>query len=336
MIAGRRVHFGFPAAARRRCARVAAPLTLLALAACDTPTSMLAGAGRDAVLVERLFWIMLAAAALIWVLVNGIAFYAARTEANPERERVARLFVVWCGMIVPTVVLVALLVGGMLLLRDMRGPRPDFEVNIDGEQFWWRVGYDTPAGRVVTANEIRLPAGRTVGLALSSTGVIHSFWAPALGGKMDLIPGRTNRMTLTPLEPGRWGGNCAEFCGTAHAQMRFEVEVMPAPDFDRWLAAEAAPAQVASDAGLAVFTSAGCGACHAVRGTGNAGTTGPDLTHLASRRTMAAGILPLDRETLAAWIRDPDAMKPGALMPAYPDLKDDAMQPLLDFLTGLK
>lgn len=317
-------------------ARRTMPLVLLALSGCDSRTSMLAGAGRDAILVERLFWIMLAAAVVIWAAVNGMAFYSSRATARPDRESTARLFVLWCGMVIPSVVLISLLVGGMFLLRDMRSARPDLALAVDGEQFWWRVTYDTPQGPVVTANEIRLPQGRTAGLTLASTGVIHSFWAPALGGKMDLIPGRTNRLTLTPVEPGRWGGNCAEFCGTAHAQMRFEVEVLPAADFDAWLAAEARPARIVSDEGLAVFTSAGCGACHTIRGTQAAGTAGPDLTHFASRHMMAAGVLPQDRAALRAWVRDPDTLKPGALMPAYPDLPDDRMEPLLDFLAGLE
>jgi len=315
--------------------RAATAAALLALAACDGPASMLAGAGREAAAVEALFWPMLAGAAIIWAVVIGLALHAARAPPHPEREDTAELFVIWGGMVLPAILLTALLVAGLLLLRDLGTSRADLTVTVEGEQWWWRVAYETPQGPISSANEIRLPLGRTAEFALRSDDVIHSFWAPALGGKMDMIPGRTTTLRLTPTKPGRWAGNCAEFCGIAHAQMRFAVVVLPPAEFDAWAAAELAPARTASEAGRAVFASAGCGACHAVRGTEAAGLAGPDLTHLAARATIAAGILPLTRDNLRAWIHNPAGQKPGALMPGFPDLPPERMEALLDYLAGL-
>lgn len=327
-----------PSAFRQNRLRRIAALSVCALllGGCEGAHSMLEGAGTGAAAVERLFWVMLAAAAVIWAGVMALAFHAARIKAQPEREDTAEKFVLLGGVVFPTVTLIALLVAGMLLLRGMIGGEPDLHVAVEGEQWWWRVDYRTPDGDVSTANEIRLPLGQTVELSLTSTDVIHSFWAPALGGKMDMIPGRTTTLKLTPVEAGRWGGVCAEFCGIAHAQMRFEIVVLPPEEFAAWLAAEARPAAPAASAdGQQVFLSAGCGACHAVRGTPAAGTAGPDLTHLAARATIASGIVPLTRDQLRAWIDDPDAVKPGALMPAFPDLAPAQMEALLDYLTGL-
>lgn len=316
--------------------RLAAPVAvLLALAACDGPSSMLAGAGPEAAAVEALFWPMLVGAAVIWAAVIALALHAARTRPHPGRERTAELFVIWGGMVLPAVLLVALLVAGLLLLRDLGALRADLRISVEGEQWWWRVAYETPQGPIRSANEIRLPQGRTAEFALRSDDVIHSFWAPALGGKMDMIPGRTTTLRLTPTRTGRWAGSCAEFCGLAHAQMRFAVVVLPPAEFDDWAAAEASPARNASEAGRAVFASAGCGACHTIRGTAAAGLAGPDLTHLAARETIAAGILPLTRDNLRAWIRNPAGQKPGALMPGFPDLATERMEVLLDYLAGL-
>jgi len=190
-----------------------------------------------------------------------------------------------------------------------------------GHQWWWEIRY--PALDVVTANELHVPVSEPADpkptyLTLESADVVHSFWVPRLAGKTDLIPNRRNVMWIEPRETGLFRGQCAEYCGTQHAHMLLRVYVHPRAEFERWVAAQRQPA--VRDPGVAtgreVFETTACISCHTVRGTGAAGGFGPDLTHLMSRDTLAAGAVPLTRETLDAWIADPDHLKPGALMPA--------------------
>jgi cytochrome c oxidase subunit II len=179
-----------------------------------------------------------------------------------------------------------------------------------------------------------------VEIVLDSPDVIHSFWIPSLGGKMDMIPGRTTRLVLEPERPGTYRGACAEYCGESHALMAFSVEVMERDDFDAWLAAERAPAAAPTAdparRGAELFHQVGCGACHAIRGTEATGDIGPDLTHLASRRTLAAGTLPMTEEALVRWISDPQAVKPGARMPAFGVLGEQRVEALAAYLASLK
>ena len=211
---------------------------------------------------------------------------------------------------------------------------------MQGERWWWRVGYDGPDGPVASANEIRLPAGTRAEIVLTADDVIHSFWVPALGGKTDMIPGRVNRMSLEPLEPGVYRGQCTEFCGLSHAQMAFEAVVMEPGAFADWLAAEAAPARPPASAearlGWAVFREEGCAACHTIRGTRAAGRVGPDLTHLASRESLAAGILPMTHAALMDWIARTEAHKPGVRMPPYPHIPEGRLSALASYLMGLE
>ena len=189
---------------------------------------------------------------------------------------------------------------------------------------------------VVSANEIRLPIGQRVDFELRSADVIHSFWIPPLGGKMDMIPGRTNRLSLQATEAGTFRGPCTEFCGTSHALMAFAAIAMPRGDFDRWLAERASPSPGAAGEGAAPFLRQGCGACHRVDGTEAQGAIGPDLSHVGSRETIGAGILPNGEATLARFIADPDAVKPGALMPAYDMLPPDEIAAIAAYLRGLR
>lgn len=190
---------------------------------------------------------MTAGAVVIWVGVLALALYVARAEPHDARERQAKQLII-AGAAIPTVVLAALLAYGLTLLpRALASAPPNtLRVWVHGEQWWWRIRYqpaDAPA--FVLANEIRLPVGRPVEFLLESDNVIHSFWVPSLGGKMDLIPGRTNRLLLRPTRVGTFAGMCAEFCGRAHASMRLTVIVLPVDEFDRWAEAQAA-APVAS------------------------------------------------------------------------------------------
>ncbi|HMA15344.1 MAG: cytochrome c oxidase subunit II [Bacteroidota bacterium] len=317
------------------------PALALLLAGCGGPQSALDVAGREAEAVASLFWIMLAGAAVIWTLVIGTAVYALRFRKGSHDPRVARWFLLGGGVAFPVIVLTGLLVHGLLLMKDLRPAETQLTLAVTGEQWWWRVRYETPGGQAVSsANEIRLPAGRAAELILDSPDVIHSFWVPPLGGKMDMIPGRTTRLVLEPERPGRYRGACAEYCGASHALMAFTVEVMAPAAFDDWLAAEARPAAApngeAARRGADLFVDVGCGACHAVRGTVAAGTIGPDLTHLAGRPTLAAGTLPMTEDALARWIADPQAVKPGALMPPFAALGEARIADLAAYLAGLR
>ncbi|EPX75836.1 cytochrome c oxidase subunit II [Salipiger mucosus] len=312
-------------------------LTLpLFLAGCSGRHNWLASAGAEADRVEGLFWVLLIGAAVIWCLVIGAAVYAHRRQVDPSLETQARRFIIWGGAVFPSVLVGTLLVWGLVILRDITADEGDLTVRVDGERWWWRVIYETSEGDVVTANEIRLPVDRTALFRLTADDVIHSFWVPALGGKMDMIPGRETRLTLTPVKTGNWGGLCAEYCGGAHALMRFDAIVMEQADFEAWLAHEAEPAQVAAgDPGYTVFAEEGCGACHTIRGTEAAGPVGPDLTHLAAREKLGAGIYEMTPGNMARWITETHEMKPDIDMPPYPDLSGARLDRLVAFLMSL-
>jgi cytochrome c oxidase subunit 2 len=274
--------------------------------------------------------------ALIWSAVMGVAVYAVLGRNKPASERFADRLILGGGVILPTVVLAALLTYGLRLLPAWRTEdAPDLRVAVTGEQFWWRIAYELADGtRVETANELHLPVGRVVEFELAAHDVIHSFWVPPLGGKLDLVPGRRNLLRLTPSETGRFRGVCAEFCGPSHALMAFQVVVHEPEAFDAWLAAEAAPSDSGADA--SAFRTAGCGACHQVRGLVAEGAVGPDLTHLARRETLAAGTLPMSEAALSAWLTDPAAVKPDARMPAFGHLSQDEHTAILAFLMTLR
>ena len=207
-----------------------------------------------------------------------------------------------------------------------------------GEQFWWRVAY-RPAddtAPVLSANEIRLPAGQPVEFLLESTDVIHSFWIPPLAGKMDMIPGRETRLSIVATKPGTYRGACTEYCGTSHALMAFTVVVMEPDAFGQWLAARASPSPGVSAPGHELFLSNGCGACHRVAGTEANGRVGPDLSHVGSRATIGAGILPNDAETLENFIAHPQVIKPGSWMPGFSMLPEQDIAEIAAWLKGLE
>jgi cytochrome c oxidase subunit 2 len=305
------------------------------LAACVSEQSMLHPAGEDSSAVTDLFWVMAAGTIVIWLVVMGITVYAVLGKRRPKTERFADRFILIGGVAFPSVTLAALLIFGLALLPDwVRADTPDLRVHVTAEQFWWRVAYERPDGTLIqSANELHLPAGQTAEFVLNSTDVIHSFWIPNLGGKIDVIPGRTNLWRLRPTETGVFRGVCAEFCGPSHALMAFPVVVHEPSGFEARLAAEAAPAE--THPGHDLFISAGCDACHAVRGTSAGGAVGPDLTHFASRRNMAAGTLPISADTLQSWLIDPDHHKPDVRMPSYESLPMDERDALVLYLLGL-
>jgi cytochrome c oxidase subunit 2 len=215
------------------------------------------------------------------------------------------------------------------------------QLAISGEQWWWRVTYTTADGRrVESANELRIPVGRPVRIELTSADVIHSLWIPKLAGKLDMIPGRKNVLHLTANTPGVSRGQCAEYCGGAHALMSFYVVALPPAEFETWLSKEAEQARPASDsesnAGQMLFLSHGCGGCHTIRGTAANGRIGPDLTHLGGRMSLAAATLPNDEAAIAHWITHNQHIKPTNRMPPFGIFSKTELATLSRYLSGLK
>jgi cytochrome c oxidase subunit 2 len=219
--------------------------------------------------------------------------------------------------------------------------REGITIKVTGHQWWWEIEYEHPEPyrRFITANEIHIPVGEPVTVKLTSSDVIHSFWVPSLTGKMDLIPGRQNEIQFVGEREGTYRGQCSEFCGWQHAHMGLIIVAKSREDFNLWREQQAKPAAPPSDAerqrGQDIFLSKPCIMCHAVRGAQAGGRVAPDLTHLASRRSIAAGTLPMSRGNLAAWIIDPQGIKPGAHMPLM-KIEPDELHTLVSFLEGLK
>jgi cytochrome c oxidase subunit II len=307
------------------------------------PQSTLEPAGQEAERLAVLFWWMSAGAAVIWTIVVGLAGYAILARRRRDAPRFERFLIVGGGLVIPTVVLAGLLAHGLAMIPGLVGPAPagSIRIHVTGEQWWWRVRYQGSGGATIDlANEIRLPAGEPVELVLESRDVIHSFWIPALGGKADMIPGRTTRLVLRAERPGVYRGVCAEYCGSSHAFMAFAVVVMEPVAFARWLDAQARPAVPPATPleaqGRAAFVASGCGACHAVRGTVADGVIGPDLTHMGGRLSLAAGRLSPARGDIERWLAHPAALKPGARMPAFGMLPHEDLVAMAAYLEGLR
>jgi cytochrome c oxidase subunit 2 len=215
------------------------------------------------------------------------------------------------------------------------------EITVTGHQWWWEVEYQNENEGVVTANEIHIPVDEPVFLTLTSEDVIHSFWVPRLAGKQDLVPGKTEALTIQADEPGTYLGHCAEYCGLSHANMRFTVVAQTEEDFQAWVSGQRqAAVEPTADSeaaeGLELFTTEGCIACHAVQGVeGAEQEVGPDLTHFGSRRVLAGGILPNTPEELARWLANPPGVKPGSKMPDY-NLTDEQIEALVAYLHSLE
>jgi len=219
--------------------------------------------------------------------------------------------------------------------QSAAAPKNALEVRVRGWQWWWEFRY--PTLDVATANEVHLPVGRPVVFVMEGPDVIHSFWIPQLGGKRDVVPGHVNRITLTPEAPGEYWGQCAEYCGTSHANMMLRVFVEESAAFDRWVAAQKAPpAEPTGDAvaGKEVFARSACVGCHTIRGV-SAGGLGPDLTHFGSRKLFGAGMWETNVEKVAEWVKDPPRLKPGTKMPNL-HLSDADSKAVAAYLVGLK
>jgi cytochrome c oxidase subunit II len=304
------------------------PLTgaALAVAGCRGWQSAADPQGPQASQLNALIWLFVIVAGIIWTLVMVVlaaALWRRRRLSAPREQRTA--WYVGGAMAASVLVILGLSVASYITTRHI-SPDPDepLVIRLKGYQWWWSATYEDagPADSFITANELHVPIGRPVRVELDAEDVIHSFWVPNLAGKQDLIPGRSNSLVFTADRAGTYRGQCAEFCGLQHAHMALLVVAEPEDDFQRWrqaqLAAATPPATPEQSAGREVFVGKACAACHTVRGTSAAGNLGPDLTHVGGRKYIAAGILPTTRGSLAAWVADPQTIKPGNNMPLVP------------------
>jgi cytochrome c oxidase subunit II len=320
--------------ARGLHAAVVAVLLLPLLAACGDghlerfPQTTFAPVTEMARIQDDLFFLPLYLGVVVGIVVFAILGYIMwrfrYRPGMPEPAQVhgnTRLEIAWT--LIPSIIVAVIAVPTVrgIFATQPVPPADAMQVRAIGKQWWWEFQYPVGGDTIVTANEIHVPVGTTIELLLESDNVLHSFWVPQMGGKRDMVPNRLNRLVFTPEQPGVYLGACAEFCGASHALMRMRLIAHTPEGFQDWLRNEAAPAVEPTDSASAVFlgkqivTQGACIGCHAIRGTNAIGRTGPDLTHFGRRRTLAAGIVPNDAENLAAWLRDPPAMKPGSLMP---------------------
>jgi cytochrome c oxidase subunit 2 len=311
--------------------------------------SALSPAGIQASSILHLWSVMLWVAVIVGAAVLGFLYVAVRRGTRnmareapsvPAEKTLARSVAAAVGVIV--VILFGLLVASVWTGRTIGSVHAAsaLTVEITGHQWWWEIQYDDAVAsrRVVTANEFHIPINRPVVLKVTSRDVIHSFWVPSLQGKRDLIPGYTTALWIQADHPGIFRGQCAEFCGLQHAHMAIAVIAEPGAQFDAWLEAMRRPApapQPSLQRGHDVFMQARCAGCHTIRGTDAAGQVAPDLTHLATRSNLGAGTLDNTPEHLAAWIRDPQSVKPGNQMPANPMPESD-LQALVAYLETLR
>ncbi|MNS17826.1 Cytochrome c oxidase subunit 2 precursor [compost metagenome] len=304
------------------------------------PPPVLDPAGPFAGPVTTVAWVLFVMGAVVLAVVLvalGLALFGPRSW----KRRVASERLVWIGgLVFPVIVLSGLLLYGLsVTARLSDAPRAgEMRVRVTGEMWWWRVAYLDGEGREILqdANEVHIPAGRPVVLELESADVIHSVWIPRLGGKTDMIPGRRNFMRLQADEPGVYAGQCAEYCGGPHALMGLVVVAHEPKAFAAWREKQKGPAGPSSLPGAEVFSASGCGACHTIRGTEANGLAGPDLTHVGSRQTLGAGVLPNNQGTMAGWIADSQGIKPGNRMPSYSVLSGQELRDVAAYLESLK
>jgi cytochrome c oxidase subunit II len=334
---------------RRRHQTAVALLILASLAllsACAGAPNMLDPVGPRADRIATMWWVMLVLATLMFVTFVGLFLVVVFQFREGRQQRETRSVkpatgngvVIALGFVVPVLILGFLTLYTNRLLNVLAAPdRPAaLTVEVIGYQFWWEVRY--PEQGVVTANEIHVPTGRPVTMRVTSADVIHSFWTPQIHDKIDMIPGQSKSIWIEVDQPGEYRGLCAEFCGIQHALMQFLVIAQPPEEFDAWLAARQQPAPPVDPLvrrGQEVFVANVCISCHSIGGAQRQRLNGPDLTHVASRRTLGAAIIPNTPENLAAFIRDPQSIKPGNRMPAVP-LREADLEALVAYLLTLE
>jgi cytochrome c oxidase subunit 2 len=308
--------------------------------------SALHPAGPDAAIIAQLGWILFIGGGVVFIGVM-VACALSLRRGRPVRPKV---WIVGAGVLLPLVVLGALLAFGIWRSAELSRPSSQhaLKVAVVARMWWWEVRYTDPSGGedIVLANEIRVPVGQPVYLGLSSGDVIHSFWVPALAGKVDMVPGRLHGMTMQADRAGVYRAQCAEYCGEQHARMALHVVAQPTEEFKAWLAAQARPAGGAGGGadtaviaqGQRAFIEQRCAACHTIRGVSGGAPTGlaPDLTHIGSRLYLGAGTLRNQPGALAAWVADPHSVKPGVRMPASADMDGATLRALAAYLEQLK
>jgi cytochrome c oxidase subunit II len=324
-----------------------------------------AAPGSGAAILEELGFVLYAGGTAVFVVVMILVLHA--TFSGAQRAS-TRAWVIGGGIVFPAITLFVLLIysvavgsavsalqsGTLLRLvldcfgidSNARVPPPApgaLRIHVVGKQWWWDVRYQTGSDDtrdVVLANELRIPVNEPVELILTSTDVIHSFWAPSLAGKVDMIPGRTNRLVIRTSEPGLYRGQCAEYCGGQHALMALYVIAEPRDRFEQWLREQGQPAAEPDDdfmkLGYQSFLRGSCPECHTVRGTTATGDIGPDLTHIGSRHSLAAGVMRNHIGTMAGWIAGPQDIKPGNAMPDSDEYSGRELRALSAWLESLK
>ena len=318
-------------------------------------------ASPQATAIRDLAFVVFAITGFIFVIVEGVLLYSvirfrkAPKQSTTEPPQVYGSHAIEIAWTVAPALIVFVLI--LVVARTESEVRPNIVepkvgdnalfVTVVGRQWWWEYRYEYFNGDkldFITANELHVPAGdakvrRPIRLALESADVCHSFWVPRLAGKTDLLPGRTNHMWFDTAETGLFLGQCAEFCGTQHAKMLIRVQVDPVADFEKWFRHQQTEAKTPTEKkakdGYNVFFRESCVNCHPIRGTTAKGTYGPDLTHLMSRQTLASGIVPNTEKNLRLWVKDPQKIKPGCLMPAF-GLSDSDVDLIVAYLRTLE
>lgn len=307
-----------------------------AMGGCSSDHSVLDPAGPGARDVADLGWMLIIAASVVTLGVFLLLGYGLvrrrRTDETGGDDRTATWWLLGGGVILPVVVILPLVGVSVAILGEES--ETAMQIGVIGHQYWWEYRY--PQYGFGTANELHIPAGQPVELVMRSDDVIHSFWIPALGGKADLVPGHVTELTLEADQPGTFEGQCAEYCGVQHAKMRLLVIAHGQSEFERWVDDEKRDAvgEVAAE-GARLFSTQGCAACHTVRGTEADGRLGPDLTHIASRRTLGAAIIENNPENLRRWIDETWEIKEDIVMPELP-LSDDEVEAIAAFLETLE
>ena len=332
--------------------RTLAGPSLLALLAtgCESELSVFGASGTaaEALAAEGWFVLLLGSAVVVVVVVLILIAVLRRRgsldEHAPHDASGGKGWILIGGFAAPSLILGVVFVSTLTTmdafpLGEQEAP---VSIRVVGHQWWWEAFYDGEEGsqRFSTANEIHIPTGQVVDIALESADVIHSFWAPRLHGKVDLIPGRVNHIRIRAEEPGVYEGECAEFCGVQHAHMKFQVVAEPPEEYEAWLAHQrssaAEPSTEAERRGRELFRARACAFCHTIRGASPGGSVAPDLTHIASRNRIAAGMLQNTRANLTAWVVDAPAIKPGTQMPAMPHFTGEELGDLIAYLQSLE
>jgi cytochrome c oxidase subunit 2 len=308
--------------------------------------SALHAAGIQAERVETWWWVIFWVTTVVTVIVFAfltVAVRRGRAAASRHIEDRSLLRHVGIATALTVVILIGLLTGSILTSRALASENRDdaLEVTVTAYQWWWSVDYQhpEPQQRFRTANEMHIPVGRDVKIKLLGADVIHSFWVPSLAGTLDAIPGHESTLWIKATEPGVYRGQCAEYCGFQHAHMGFVVVAEPSDDFERWVQAQRQtahqPQSPLEQRGLQLVQTSACVMCHSIRGTAAAARIAPDLTHFATRATIAAGTRERTTEYLQQWLKDPQSLKPGTRMPTL-GLSDEDRAALVAYLEQLR